>query len=104
MNNLDFNNINSASALANAEIAMREIERENARKDAQRNVPIVDGLHGIVAEMQAQNKILAQQVEDAKRESEEAKKDARNAKVFSWISFSGTTLIAVASLIVAIVK
>ena len=104
MNNLDFNNINSASALANAEIAMREIERENARKDAQRNVPIVDGLHGIVAEMQAQNKILAQQVEDAKRESEEAKKDARNAMVFSWISFSVTTLIAVASLIVAIVK
>ena len=104
MKGLDFNNINSASALANAEIAMREIERENARKDAQRNVPIVDGLHGIVSEMQAQNKILAQQVEDAKRESEKAKKDARNAKVFSWISFSVTTLIAVASLIVAIVK
>ena len=103
MNNF-FNNINSASALANAEIATREIERENARKDAQRNVPIVDGLHGIVSEMQAQNKILAQQVEDAKRESEEAKKDARNAKVFSWISFAVSTLIAVASLIVAIVK
>ena len=61
MNGLDFNNINSASALANAEIAIREIERENARKDAQRNAPIIDGLHGIVSEMQAQNKILAQQ-------------------------------------------
>lgn len=104
MNGLDFNNINSASALANAEIAIREIERENARKDAQRNAPIIDGLHGIVSEMQAQNKILAQQVEEAKRESEKAKKDARNAKAFSWISFSVTTLIAVASLIVAIVK
>ena len=104
MNNLDFNNINSAYSLANVELAMREIERENARKDAQRNAPIIDGLQGIVSEMQAQNKILSQQVEDAKRESEEAKKDARNAKVFSWISFSVTTLIAVASLIVAIVK
>ena len=104
MNNLDFNNINSASALANAEIAMREIERENARKNAQRNAPIIDGLHGIVSEMQVQNKILAQQVEDAKRESEEAKKEARNAKVFSWISFAVSTLIAAASLIVAIVK
>lgn len=104
MKGLDFNNINSASALANAEIAMREIERENARKDAQQNAPIIDGLHGIVSEMQVQNKILAQQVEEAKRESEKAKKDARNAKIFSWISFSVTTLIAVASLIVAIVK
>ena len=104
MNNLDFNNINSASVLVNAEIAMREIERENIRKEIQRNAPIIDGLHGIVAEMQAQNKILAQQVEDAKRESEEAKKDARNAKVFSWISFAISTLIAIASLVIAIVK
>ena len=104
MNNFDFKNINSASVLANAEIAMHEIERENIRKETQRNAPIIDGLHGIVAEMQAQNKILAQQVEDAKRESEEAKKDARNAKTFSWISFAVSTLIAVASLIVAIVK
>ena len=104
MNNFDFNNINSASAWAHAEKAMREIERENVRKEAQRSAPIIDGLHGIVSEMQAQNKILAQQVEDAKRESEEAKKDARNAKVFSWITFAVSTLIAVASLIVAIVK
>lgn len=104
MNNLDLNHINSAYSLANAELAMREIERENARKDTQRNAPIIDGLQGIVSEMQAQNKILAQQVEDAKRESEEAKKDAKNAKVFSWISFAVSTLIAVASLVVALIK
>ena len=104
MNYFDINSINSASALDEAEKAMREIERENSKREAQRNAPIIDGLHGIVSEMQAQNKILAQQVEDAKRESEEAKKDARNAKVFSWISFATSTLIAIASLVVAIVK
>ena len=104
MNCFDINSINSAYTLGEAEKAMREIERENSKREAQRNAPIIDGLHGIVAEMQAQNKILAQQIEDAKRESEEAKKDARKAKVFSWISFAISTLIAIASLVVAIVK
>ncbi|MBO5203761.1 MAG: hypothetical protein J6B72_04035 [Clostridia bacterium] len=80
-------------------------ENTNKRKkEAERTENLNKNFQSIVAEMQTQNKILAQQVEDAKRESEEAKKDARNAKVFSWISFAVSTLIAAASLIVAILK
>ena len=100
--NLDF--INSAQALAEIEKATRALERENTRKEAQRNLPIVEGLHGIIGEMQEQNKLLAKQVEEARKESEEARKEARKAKYFSWISFGITALIALASLIVAIVK
>ena len=81
----------------------QRLENQRLLSQIQDNNPNAS-LKQLVLEAQQQNKILAQQVEDAKRESEEAKKDARNAKVLSWISFSVTTLIAVASLIVSIVK
>ena len=97
MNGFTFDSINSAHTLVEIERAARELERENARKEAQRNLPVVEGLNGIIGEMQEQNKLLEKQVE-------EAKKDARTAKVFSWITFTASTLIAVASLVVAIVQ
>lgn len=104
MNGFTFDSINSARALAEIERAERELERENARKEAQRNLPVVEGLNGIIGEMQEQNKLLEKQVEEAQKESEEARKEARKAKYFSWISFAITALIALASLIVSIVK
>jgi hypothetical protein len=79
-------------------------KHEQEKKEAERTEILNKNFQSIVAEMQTQNKILAQQIEDAKRESEKAKKDARNAKIFSWITFAVSTLIAVASLVVAIVK
>ena len=81
----------------------QRLENQRLLSQIQDNNPNAS-LKQLVLEAQQQNKILAQQVEDAKRESEEAKKDARNAKVFSWISFAISTLIATASLVVAIVK
>ena len=96
--------VTSAYQLAIQERNQRAREYEREQKEAERTENLNKNFQSIVAEMQTQNKILAQQVEDAKRESEKAKKDARNAKVFSWISFAVSTLIAVASLVVAIVK
>lgn len=100
----ELDSITSAFQLSRYERSQMARKHEQEKKEAERTENLNKNFQSIVAEMQTQNKILAQQVEDAKRESEEAKKDARNAKVFSWISFAVSTLIAAASLIVAIVK
>lgn len=102
MDNLD--SINSARQLSKYDRIQMGHRLEQEHKEAERTANLNKNFQSIVAEMQTQNNILAQQVEEAKRESEEAQKDARNAKVFSWITFAVSTLIAVASLIVAIVK
>ena len=100
----EYDSINSARQLSKYDRIQMGKKFEQEQKEAERTANLNKNFQSIVAEMQTQNKILAQQVEDAKRESEEAKKDARNAKVFSWITFAVSTLIAVASLVVAIVK
>ena len=104
MNNFDYSSLNSARAVSNAYDAMRQHEREQERKDAQRIAPVADGINGIVAQLQDHNKILQAQVEEAQRESEEAKKDARRANILAWVSFGVSTFIALASLLVSIIK
>ena len=96
--------ITMAFHMSRYEESQRAKKHEQEKKYAERAEALNKNFQSIVAEMQTQNKILAQQLEDAKRESEEAKKDAKNAKFFSWISFAVSTLIATSSLIVAIVK
>ena len=100
----EYDYINSAFQLSRYERSQMAKKHEQEKKEAERTENLNKNFQSIVAEMQTQNNILAQQVDDAKRESEEAKKDARNAKIFSWITFAVSTLIAVASLVVAIVK
>ena len=96
--------IDTAFALAHAERAMRAIQRENARKETQQNASIIEGLQGIVAEMQEQNRILQKQAEEAKLASIEAKKEAKIAKIISIISVVTSIVFSLASLIVAIIK
>lgn len=47
---------------------------------------------------------LKNQLKQTEKDSEDAKKDARRSKIFSWLSFSITVALAVASLLVAILK
>ena len=100
----EYDYINSAFQLSRYERSQMAKKHEQEKKEAERTENLNTNFQSIVSAMKTQNNILAQQVDDAKRESEEAKKDARNAKIFSWITFAVSTLIAVASWVVAIVK
>lgn len=80
-----------------------EIERQNA--------PIVEQLRSLVEQsnkqvnvLQEENEIRKQQVAKLEESEERARKEARSAKILSIISFCVSTAIAIASLIVAIVK
>lgn len=84
----------------------KEQERRERIEDAveankKSTLPMVDELKAIVEGLQEQNCILQSQIDDAKKVSEEAKKDAKRARVFSWVSFGVATAISIAALIVS---
>ena len=51
-----------------------------------------------------QNELLKQQLEFLQKQNEEQAKELKSNKIFQWISWGVTTLIAIASIVVAIVK
>ena len=80
-----------------------EIEKQNA--------PILEQLKRIEEQGNEQIKVLREDSESQKEQikrlnksEEDARQEARNAKIISIVSFCVGTLIAIASLIVAIVK
>ena len=87
----------------------KEQERRERIEDAveankKSTLPMVEELKAIVESLQEQNSILQSQIDDAKKDGEEAKKEARKARIFSWVSFGVATAISIAALIVSIFR
>lgn len=87
--------------------AKKEQERRERIDDAveanrKSTLPMVDELKALVEGLQEQNHILQTQIDEAKKESEETKKEARKAHIFSWVSFGVATAISIAALIISI--
>ena len=90
----------------------RSLQKEQERREriedaaeAQRRstLPVVEELKSLVEGLQEQNRILQSQIDEAKKDGEEAKKEAKKARIFSWISFGVATAISIAALVVSII-
>ena len=64
-------------------------------------LPVVEELKSLVEGLQEQNRILQSQIDKAKKNGEEAKKEAKKARIFSWISFGVATAISIVALIIS---
>lgn len=98
-------------ALEEAEKEKKQQKIEEERKIEKLNSPIVEQLKRIEEQGNEQIKVLREdserqkeQIKRLNKSEEDARQEARNAKIISIVSFCVGTLIAIASLIVAIVK
>lgn len=87
----------------------KEQERRDRIEDAaeanrRSTMPMVEELKALVEGLQEQNRILQSQIDEAKKDGEEAKKEAKKARIFSWISFGVATAISIAALVISIVS
>ena len=87
----------------------KEQERRERIEDAveankKSTLPMVGELKAIVESLQEQNSILQSQIDEAKKDGEEARKEARKARIFSWVSFGVATAISIAALIVSFME
>lgn len=87
----------------------KEQERRERIEDAveankKSTLPMVEELKSIVESLQEQNSILQSQIDEAKKGSEEAKQEAKKARIFSWVSFGVATAISIAALVVSIFR
>ena len=87
----------------------KEQERRERIEDAveankKSTLPMVEELKAIVESLQEQNGILQSQIDEANKDGEEAKKEARKARIFSWVSFGVATAISIAALIVSFME
>ena len=87
----------------------KEQERRERIEDAveankKSTLPMVEELKAIVESLQEQNGILQSRIDEAKKDGEEAKKEARKARIFSWVSFGVATAISIVALIVSIIR
>ena len=91
----------------------RRLQKEQERREriedaaeAQRRstLPVVEELKSLVGGLQEQNRILQSQIDEAKKDGEEAKKEAKKARIFSWISFGVATAISIAALVISIMS
>ena len=98
-------------ALEEAEKEKKQQKIEEERKIEKLNSPIVEQLKRIEEQGNEQIKVLREdserqkeQIKRLNKSEEDARQEARKAKIISTVSFCVGTLIAIASLIVAIVK
>ncbi len=82
----------------------RERIEDTVEANKKSTLPMVEELKVIVESLQEQNSILQSQINEAKMDGEEAKKEARKARIFSWVSFGVATAISIAALIVSIIR
>lgn len=75
---------------------------DTVEANKQSALPLIEELKALVESLQEQNRILQSQIDEAKEDSEAAKKEAQRARVFSWVSFSVATVISIIALIVSI--
>ena len=107
----ELNSINSASTLfETCERKEQEARRMRAERvedatiaNLRASLPMTAELKALVEGLQEQNRILQSQIDEAKKDGEEAKKEAKKARIFSWISFGVATAISVAALVVSII-
>lgn len=107
---------NSAYALG----ALREIERKEAERNAERQRILLKGAEASVEQMELikkQNELLEQQLielreknallsdlyERTKVEADSNAKDAKHNKIFGWVSFAVGTLIGIAGIVLGII-
>lgn len=114
------NNVNSAYTLSRLheedEIKKQIAKAEEMQKIQMQNAPLVKELQNILSETQNQNKMLSEQIDSlneqnkllksmydsAKTEAEESRKQAKNDKLFGWISFAVGTIIGLAGVLIGI--
>lgn len=112
---MDINSINSAKQCLIAFEATEEEERkqkiEEERKIKKLNDPIIQHLQALIKQgneqikaLQEDNEIQKEQIIKLDEREKRAQKEAKNAKVISIVSFCVSTVIAIASLVVAMVK
>lgn len=108
--------VNSAYALS----ALREIERKEAERNAERQKILLKGAEASVEQMELikkQNELLEQQLielrekntllgdlyERTKAEVDANAKDAKHNRVFAWVSFVVGTFIGLAGIVFGII-
>lgn len=111
---IDKNSIHSAIQISEITKAGEDFEREKERKEKERiqfqNEPIIKQLNFLLDEEKKQNEKLQSQIDELKianensmKEAEMSKIEAKKSKRFTWITFIVSSLIALASLVVAII-
>lgn len=104
----DINSINSAYAAMETWREMdvtKEYERvrdEAIFDAAQASAKQVELLAEQIEELKKQNNLLREMYDDAKIDSEENKKQAKNNKIFGWVSFAVGTVIGLAGVLCGI--
>lgn len=112
---MDINSINSAKqcliAFEAAEEEKRKQKIEEEIKIKKLNAPIIQYLQALIEQgneqikaLQEDNEIQKRQIKKLEENEKRAKHEAKRRKIFSVISFCISTGIAIASLIVAMVK
>ena len=82
----------------------RERIEDAAEANRRSAIPMIEELKALVEGLQEQNRILQSQIDEAKKDGEEAKKEAKKARIFSWISFGVATAISIAALVISIMS
>ncbi|MBQ4119078.1 MAG: hypothetical protein IJD45_01655 [Clostridia bacterium] len=87
----------------------KEQERRERIDDAvevnrKSSLHMFEELKALVESVQEQNRILQSQIDETEKKSEEAKRESRKSRIFSWISFGVATVIAIISLIISCVQ
>lgn len=105
----NLNNINSAQQFAEVSKVYEEQREYIERKDAAIFQTLEESKkqNNLLAEqigaLKEQNNLLNEMYENAKKESEENKKQAKQSKFFGWISFAVGTTIAILGVILGII-
>ena len=123
MFDFDMNTINSAERYGEARKAFDEQERKNAKRDTaiyqtaeeskKQNVLLLEQVEELkkqrellseqVSDLKGQNQLLKQMYDDAKAETIENQKQAKQNKVFGWVSFAVGTVIGILGVIFGII-
>lgn len=104
----DYMSVTSARQLAEVQQAIEERNRYIAKKDtaifqaAEESKKQNKLLSEQIDTLKEQNKLLKEMYDNAKTDSEENKKQAKNNKIFGWISFAVGTIIGLAGVLCGI--
>ena len=83
---------------------LKEHIEDAAEAQRRSTLPVVEELKSLVEGLQEQNRILQSQIDEAKKDGEETKKEAKKARIFSWISFGVATAISIVALIISFLE
>ena len=117
------NTMNSAERYGEASKAIEEQRRKSEKRDnailqaaeesKKQNVLLLEQIEELkkqrellseqVGDLKGQNQLLKQMYDDAKAESVENQKQAKQNKVFAWVSFVGGTVIGIAGVVLGII-